>query len=110
MRKPPTYRARSGYSRALVTLTDARTRRRRDCWLGDYGAPARRERYHRLIAEWDSRGRRLPNETASPGAAAPADDFTIMHLIHEHWEWARGYYASADQVSIRMLVRPLRTY
>lgn len=52
MPKTPAYRTRKGYDQALVTLTDSRTGKRRDYWLGAHGTPASRERYHRLVAEW----------------------------------------------------------
>jgi len=58
--KTPAYRQRSGYDQAIVTLTDAVTKRRRDYWLGEYGSPASRERYHRLIAAWEAGGPRWP--------------------------------------------------
>ncbi len=57
----PTYRQREGRSQALVTLTDAYTRKRRDYWLGEYGTPESRQAYHRVIAAWEAGGRRLPN-------------------------------------------------
>ena len=56
----PSYRKRKGYSQALVTFTDAVTGRRRDYWLGEYGTPQSREAYHRIIAQWEAAGRRLP--------------------------------------------------
>lgn len=50
-RKPPAYRRRKGYTQAIVTLTDAVTKRRRDYWLGEYGTPECRELYYRVLAE-----------------------------------------------------------
>ena len=67
MPKTPSYRKRSGYSQAIVTLSDAATGARRDFWLGEHGSPESREAYHRLIAEWEANGRLLPG--ARPGAA-----------------------------------------
>jgi hypothetical protein len=52
--KIPKYRHRKGYTQALVTLTDAVTRRRRDYWLGEDGTPESREAYHRVIAAWEA--------------------------------------------------------
>lgn len=46
----PAYRQRAGYSQAIVTLTDAETRQRRDYWLGEFDQPESRERYHRVVA------------------------------------------------------------
>ena len=59
--KTPAYRQRSGYDQAIVTLTDPVTKRRRGYWLGEYGTPASRERYHRFIAAWEAGGRRHPD-------------------------------------------------
>ncbi len=42
----PAYRQWSGYTQAIVTLTDAETKQRRDYWLGEYGTPESREAYH----------------------------------------------------------------
>jgi hypothetical protein len=56
----PAYRQRSGYTQAIVTLTDAETRQRRDYWLGEFDSPENRERCHRIIAERECRGRHLP--------------------------------------------------
>ena len=45
MPKTPSYRARAGYSQALVTLSDSATGRRRDYWLGEHSSPESREDY-----------------------------------------------------------------
>ena len=37
-KKVPAYRQRKGYEQALVTLSDAVTKERRDYWLGPYGS------------------------------------------------------------------------
>ncbi len=70
--KPPAYRRRTDSDQALVTLTDSATVRRLDYWLGEYGTPASRECDHRLIAEWESRGRRLPAPAVVDGGADAA--------------------------------------
>lgn len=68
-RKPPAYRQRKGYTQAIVTLTDAVTKRRRDYWLGEFGSLESREMYYRLLAEYEALGRRLPH----PADAAPTE-------------------------------------
>lgn len=45
------YRQRSGYSQAIVTLADSATEKRRDYWLGERGFRESREAFHRLIVE-----------------------------------------------------------
>jgi len=99
MPKTPAYRKRSGYDQAIVTLTDAVTKRRRDYWLGEYGTPASRERYHRLIAAWEAGGRRHPDRIDAgiergPSAQAEAADGrpTVAMVIAACWRWAQRYY------------------
>lgn len=92
MPRIPSYRKRKDRNQALVTLTDAVTKRRRDYWLGEYGTSASRERYHRLIAEWEANGRRLPDPAVVDGGAdAASGEVTIKEVIREYWRWARGY-------------------
>jgi integrase len=88
----PAYRQRAGYSQAIVTLTDAETRQRRDYWLGEFDQPESRERYHRVIAEWERRGRRLPPPDFDAPPARRADEITIVEVIREYWRWAADYY------------------
>ena len=73
--KVPAYRQRSGYDQAIVTLTDAVTKRRRGYWLGMYGTPASRERYHRPIAALEAGG--CATEYSVPRRpVGPSDDKT----------------------------------
>lgn len=88
----PSYRQRSGYAQAIVTLTDADTRQRRDYWLGEFDTPESRERYHRLIAEWERNGRRLPPQIAAASPSQRPDAITVVEVICEYWRWAIGYY------------------
>jgi len=73
-RKPPAYRQRPGYTQAIVTLTDSRTGKRPDYWLGQHGAPVSREAYYRLLAEYEALGRRLPDRPSAAGTAAAKPD------------------------------------
>lgn len=60
--KAPSYRRRKDYSEhAIVTLTDARSGKRRDHWLGEFGSRQSRERYHHLLAACESGGRAPPD-------------------------------------------------
>jgi len=56
--KVPAYRRRSGYTQALVTLTDAATKKRRDFWLGEFGTTESRERLRTLFLANDHLGER----------------------------------------------------
>jgi hypothetical protein len=57
----PSYRKRvlPQGPRAYVTLTDSQTCHRRDCNLGEWGSPASRVAYARLIGKWKANGRRV---------------------------------------------------
>ena len=102
----PSYRKRSGYDRAIVSLTDAVTKRRRDYWLGEFGSPASRERYHRLIAEWEAHGRRLPEP--EEGDANGARGATVDDVIERFWRWAGMHYAGRERDTFRPVLRLLR--
>jgi integrase len=102
----PSYRRRPGYSQALVTLTDSHTKKRRDYWLGEHNSPQSRETYHRLVAEWESRGRRLP---PSFKPASTERVLTINELCLEYWRHARNYYETKASGHIRCVIRLTRS-
>ena len=93
MPKTPSYRRRPGYTQAIVTLTDAVTKKRRDYWLGPHGTKESREQYHRVIAEWKANGRRLPRavsiQTTSKEKAGPK----LVTIRDEE-----GYYRYRDYI------------
>ena len=105
--KVPCYRQRG--DQGLVTLTDAHSKRRRDYWLGPYAAPASRELYHRVIADWEAGGRRWPT-LRSEGPAADANALTIAELVRQYWRWAQGYYHPRRAGAIKTALRLLRQY
>lgn len=108
MPKTPAYRTRKGYDQALVTLTDSRTGKRRDYWLGAHGTPASRERYHRLVAEWESLQRRLPEpERAAPSPQDPGA-LTVGELIVRYWQWTGANNATREREHFRPVFRMLR--
>ena len=63
-RQQPSYRQRTGYNQAIVTLTDSVTRYRKDYWLGPYGSPQSRELYHRVLAPEEFVGSSSQNQRA----------------------------------------------
>lgn len=81
----PSYRLHRASMQAIVTLTDARTGRRKDVYLGDYDSPESRERYHRTIAEWLGRGRRLIGDVRTEWVSV-AD---LVDAYLDHAEFAR---------------------
>ncbi|HVP73952.1 MAG TPA: hypothetical protein VMS30_09460, partial [Phycisphaerales bacterium] len=106
----PAYRQRAGYGQALVTLTDSVTKKRRDYWLGAYDTPASRENYHRLIAEWEARGRRLPAPITGLRRNDAASSMTFNELALEYWTFAEGYYGFKAAGHIRSVIRLARRY
>ncbi len=110
MPKTPAYRQRPGYAQALVTLTDAATKKRRDYWLGEYDTPPSRERYHRLIAEWEAAGRRLPPTTFDEPIAERACGVTIVEIIQGYWNDAVRWVDDGEARSIATALGLLRRF
>lgn len=71
---PPKLRLHKASGRAVVTLTDAETGKRRDHYLGSFGSPEAHERYANLIREWETRGRTLGFDMANPPQIAHQQD------------------------------------
>jgi len=115
--KPPAYRERVPYGQAIVTLTDSRTKKRRDYWLGAMNSAASRELYFRVLAAWESNGRRWPEVPGTSGRTAATlidsmnDEpalFTINELVRDYWAWANGYYSGSELSSLKVALRLLR--
>ncbi len=109
----PAYRQRKGYDQAIVTLTDSVSGKRRDYWLGTFDSSESRERYLRLLAEWETNGRRWPErkEVASVAEAGrPTAGLTVAELISQYWAWAKTYYTHSASCSIRSALRVLRSH
>lgn len=109
MPKTPAYRTRPGRNQALVTLTDAATKRRKDYWLGPYGAAASREMYHRVIAAWEANGRRWPRLEPDQ-VTRPPGGTQIKEIVGEYWRWAKGYYREKHVHALRGAMRLIRKY
>jgi hypothetical protein len=69
----PAYRLHKQSGQALVTVPVG-AGRRRDVLLGEHGTPESRREYLRVLAEWETNGRRLPEVTAT-------SDITINELV-----------------------------
>jgi integrase len=101
----PSYRLHKQSGQAIVTLADG-SGNRRDVLLGPYGSAESRAEYARVLAEWESNGRRLPR---AAGAALP-----VAELILRYWRWAEGYYRDdeghpgQELDNLRVALRPLR--
>ena len=105
-RQPPTYRQRTGYDQAIVTLTDSVTGYRKDYWLGPHGSLESRELYHRVLAQWESGGRRLPVTLDDK----PADiaQVSVSEILNAYWKWAARHYGHSELGCLRVVIRLLR--
>ena len=79
----PTYRHHKASGQAVVTLNG------KDYYLGLFDTPASREKYARLLAQWEANNRFMPTELHGP---AP----TIAILIDAFWQHAKTYYRKPD--------------
>ena len=77
--KPPAYRLYRRTGQAVVTLNG------RDYYLGRYRTDASRDEYDRLIAEWLSSGRCLPN-------AMLEHQLTVLELTAAFWKHVQIHY------------------
>lgn len=116
-KKQPSYRHRKGYAQAIVTLTDRVTKKRRDYWLGTYDSPESRELYHRILAEWEANGRRLPEperfagngQAAATNGEVRSKTVTISTMLAAYWRSARSMgYCQAELSKIKVVARLLR--
>jgi hypothetical protein len=71
----PTYRLHKQSGQGVVTLSG------RDVLLGTYGSPASREKYNRVVGEWQANGRTLPAPTT---VAVNVDMLAIAFWKHAH--------------------------
>jgi hypothetical protein len=93
-RQQPSYRQRKGYDQAIVTLTDSVTRYRKDYWLGPYNSPQSRELYHRVLAQWESSGRRLP--VTLDDKPADITQVSVGEVLNDYWPTISDVRVSAD--------------
>jgi len=106
--KTPSYRRRKGRNQALVTLTDSTTRKRRDYWLGEYGTPESRELYHRVIAEWEARGRRLPRPPEEPTQLRQSETLELSVLLRDFKRFSEQHDEYGEYRSFVILMRLMK--
>ena len=76
-------------------------------YLGPFESRSSREKYHRLIAEWEAKGRSISLHDDS-------GDLTVSHVIHGFWKHAKQHYRKPDGSptneldNFRQAIRPLR--
>ena len=95
MAKKPTYRKHSGRNQAVVTLRDSLTGKRKPYYLGPYDSPESHERYHHIVATWEARGRRLPDQVDEPDYR-PATGPTVARVIADYLRHVEAYYVDRN--------------
>jgi hypothetical protein len=74
--------------------------------LGTYGSAESRAEYARVLAEWESNGRRLPRSVSGC--------LTVTETILRYWRWAEEYYLDdqgnpgQELDNLKVALRPLR--
>lgn len=103
----PRMRRQSGRNAAVVTLRDAASGRRHNCYLGPWGSPEAAQRYARLIAEWTAAEGAVPL-WAKPRAATAGGGITVLDLTEAYWYGrVRGRYARNHALTIRSALAAL---
>jgi integrase len=102
----PSYRLHRQSGQAIVTLPDGRSGRK-DVLLGKHDTPESRTEYLRVVAEWETNGRRLP-------ASDAASSLRINELIEAYMIWAEKTYRDDDGqptrevANLKDALRPLK--
>ena len=93
--RTPSYRLHQPRRLAVVTLTDAVTKRRRSFYLGPYDTPESRERYHRIVAQWEANGRRLTG-LAETAPELGESSVSVVEVLLAFARYAKRYYRRTD--------------
>ena len=107
MKKPPSYRKKSGRNIAIVTLPDSGTGERREYQLGAFDSPASREAYYRLIGQWEANGRRLPQPVPQGELIST---ITINVLCEQYWLAIKDQKTKDEASKTRSMIRLLCQY
>ncbi len=96
----PSYRHHKPSGQAVVTLNG------RDFYLGEFDSPSSRDAYDRLVCEWLSHGRQLPNVVA-------CGNLSIVELMAAYLRFAEGYYSrdgkpTSEYTCMKDALRPVR--
>lgn len=89
-RKVPAYRLHKPTGRAVVRLSG------QDHYLGQHGSPESRAMYHKVVSEWESRGRRAAPKKPS--------GLTVELLCDAYRAHARPYYVRNGEPTSRVRV------
>ena len=97
--RAPSLRFHKGSGQGFVELNGRRV------YLGKYSLPETQQKYHRVVAEWMTNGRRMPGDS---------NDITIAELAARFWGYAQEYYRKPDGTpshelaEFRLALRPLK--
>ncbi|MEM6259130.1 MAG: tyrosine-type recombinase/integrase [Planctomycetota bacterium] len=95
--KQPKYRLHKTSGRAVVTLVDSKTRKRRDVWLGKHGTPESRAKYHNIIGAWEANGRRLDDK---PEAAQAVGGVSVRSTLDQYREYIQTLVSPTHGMTI----------
>ncbi len=102
----PSYRRHKQSGQAVVTLTDP-SAARRDVLLGKYGTKESRQEYARVIAEWETAGRRLRAQSnQTPDISVNELVLAFMGHAEEHYRRPDGTHTS-EVGEYRLALRPV---
>jgi integrase len=103
----PSYRLHKQSGQAIVTLSDG-LGRRRDVLLGKYGTTASRQEYARVITEWETNGRRLPDPQQGTAADLSVNELVLAFLRHAETNYRHADGTSTNELTdFRLSLRPL---
>lgn len=77
--RTPKYRLHKSSGQAVVCLSG------KDIYLGPFDSSDSKERYHRLLAEWQATGRTVP-------PLMPKEQVTVTEVLAAFWQYAQGRY------------------
>ncbi|MBX2851634.1 MAG: site-specific integrase [Phycisphaeraceae bacterium] len=107
----PRLRHHKASGRAVVTLSDATTGKRRDFYLGDYGTLDAHSAYAELLARWTARGRTLEHVKPAPVQASPSAG-CVAELCRDYAKHidAKGGISDKHKECIKRAVRITRQW
>ncbi|MBX2852393.1 MAG: site-specific integrase [Phycisphaeraceae bacterium] len=97
-KKPdPSYRLHKRSGQAIVTLTDRRTRQRRDVYLGEHGSVESHELYAKTIKAWRDQGEVVDGKPGTPQARqAQVGQYTVGVVALAYWRSIQKRYSFSD--------------
>ncbi len=96
----PKLRNRNG--RAIVTLRDSVTGKRREYPLGSYGSVEAEAKYHSLMSRFNARGKRLEIDHR--------EELTVAQLVAEYWQMASVKYQPNHLATLKSAAKMINRY